>query len=82
MGARAAGREATVRSKLRTYAPTIFYGDSHDGNDGSRGSHDTTRNTRTYVPPTFAEATDVSEEIRERRATWVDPLPCVCLRRC
>lgn len=68
MGARAAGREATVRSKLRTYAPTIFYGDSHDGNDGSRGSHDTTRNTRTYTLPTFAEATDASEAMRERRA--------------
>ena len=26
------------------------------------------QDTRTYVPPTFAEATDVSEEIRERRA--------------
>ena len=30
-----------------------FYDDSHDGNDGSRGSHDTTRNTCTYTLPTF-----------------------------
>lgn len=45
-----------------------FYGDSHDGNDGSRGSHDTTRNTCTYTLPTFAEATDASEAMRERRA--------------
>lgn len=35
-----------------------FYGDSHD----------TTRNTRTYTLPTFAEATDASEAMRERRA--------------
>ena len=34
------------------------------GGSRSSGSQD----TRTYVPPTFAEATDVSEEIRERRA--------------
>ena len=33
---------------------------------GSRSSE--SQDTRTYVPPTFAEATDVSEEIRERRA--------------
>ena len=45
-----------------------FYGDSHDGNDGSRGSHDTTCNARTYTLPTFAEATDASEAMRERRA--------------
>lgn len=45
-----------------------FYGDSHDGNDGSRGSHDTMRNTCTYTLPTFAEATDASEAMRERRA--------------
>ena len=38
------------------------------GNNGSRGSHDTTRNTRTYTLPTFAEATDASEAMRERRA--------------
>ena len=34
------------------------------GGSRSSGSQD----TRTYVPPTFAEAADVSEEIRERRA--------------
>ena len=37
-----------------------------DSCGGSRSNE--SQDTRTYVPPTFAEATDVSEEIRERRA--------------
>lgn len=37
-----------------------------DSCGGSRSNE--SQDTRTYVPPTFAEAIDVSEEIRERRA--------------
>lgn len=67
-GSARGGSRSDGPQQIKDLRADDFYGDSHDGNDGSRGSHDTTRNTRTYVPPTFAEATDVSEEIRERRA--------------
>ena len=67
-GSARGGSRSDGPQQIKDLRADDFYGDSHDGNDGSRGSHDTMRNTRTYVPPTFAEATDVSEEIRERRA--------------
>lgn len=81
-GSARGGSRSDGPQQIKDLRADDFYGDSHDGNDGSRGSHDTTRNTRTYVPPTFAEAADVSEEIPSVAPTWVDPLPCVCLRRC
>lgn len=67
-GSARGGSRSDGPQQIKDLRADDFYGDSHDGNDGSRGSHDTTRNARTYVPPTFAEAADVSEEIRERRA--------------
>lgn len=67
-GSARGGSRSDGPQQIKDLRADDFYGDSRDGNDGSRGSHDTTRNTRTYTLPTFAEATDVSEEIRERRA--------------
>ena len=67
-GSARGGSRSDGPQQIKDLRADDFYGDSHDGNDGSRGSHDTTRNTRTYTLPTFAEATDVSEAMRERRA--------------
>lgn len=67
-GSARGGSRSDGPQQIKDLRADDFYGDSHDGNDGSRGSHDTTRNTCTYTLPTFAEATDASEVMRERRA--------------
>lgn len=67
-GSARGGSRSDGPQQIKDLRADDFYGDSHDGNDGSRGSHDTTRNTCTYTLPTFAEATDASEAMRERRA--------------
>lgn len=67
-GSARGGSRSDGLQQIKDLRADDFYGDSHDGNDGSRGSHDTMRNTRTYTLPTFAEATDASEAMRERRA--------------
>lgn len=67
-GSARGGSRSDGPQQIKDLRADDFYGDSHDGNDGSRGSHDTARNTRTYTLPTFAEATDASEAMRERRA--------------
>lgn len=67
-GSARGGSRSDGLQQIKDLRADDFYGDSHDGNDGSRGSHDTMRNTRTYTLPTFAEATDASEAVRERRA--------------
>lgn len=67
-GSARGGSRSDGPQQIKDLRADDFYGDSHDGNDGSRGSHDTTRNTRAYTLPTFAEATDASEAMRERRA--------------
>lgn len=67
-GSARGGSRSDGPQQIKDLRADDFYGDSHDGNDGSRGSHDTTCNTRTYTLPTFAEATDASEAMRERRA--------------
>ena len=67
-GSARGGSRSDGPQQIKDLRADDFYGDSHDDNDGSRGSHDTTRNTRTYTLPTFAEATDASEAMRERRA--------------
>ena len=67
-GSACGGSRSDGPQQIKDLRADDFYGDSHDGNDGSRGSHDTTRNTCTYTLPTFAEATDASEAMRERRA--------------
>ncbi len=67
-GSARGGSRSDGPQQIKDLRADDFYGDSHDGNDGSRGSHDTMRNTRTYTLPTFAEATDASEAMRERRA--------------
>lgn len=67
-GSARVGSRSDGPQQIKDLRADDFYGDSHDGNDGSRGSHDTTRNTCTYTLPTFAEATDASEAMRERRA--------------
>lgn len=67
-GSARGGSRSDGPQQIKDLRADDFYGDSHDGNDGSCGSHDTTRNTRTYTLPTFAEATDTSEAMRERRA--------------
>ena len=59
-GSARGGSRSDGPQQIKDLRADDFYGDSHDGNDGSRGSHDTTRNTRTYTLPTFAEATDGS----------------------
>lgn len=67
-GSARGGSRSDGPQQIKDLRADDFYGDSHDGNDGSRGSHDTTRNTCTYTLPTFAEATDASEVMRGRRA--------------
>lgn len=67
-GSARGGSRSDGPQQIKDLRADDFYDDSHDGNDGSRGSHDTTRNTCTYTLPTFAEATDASEAMRERRA--------------
>lgn len=67
-GSARGGSRSDGPQQIKDLRADDFYGDSHDGNDGSRGSHDTARNTRTYTLPTFAEATDASEAMRERCA--------------
>lgn len=67
-GSARGGSRSDGPQQIKDLRADDFYGDSHDGNDGSRGSRDTMRNTRTYTLPTFAEATDASEAMRERRA--------------
>ena len=67
-GSARGGSRSDGPQQIKDLRADDFYGDSHDGNDGSRGPHDTTRNTCTYTLPTFAEATDASEAMRERRA--------------
>lgn len=67
-GSARGGSRSDGPQQIKDLRADDFYGDSHDGNDGSRGSHDTTRNARTYTLPTFAEATDAFEAMRERRA--------------
>lgn len=67
-GSARGGSRSDGPQQIKDLRADDFYGDSHDGNDGSRGSHDTTRNTCTYTLPTFVEATDASEAMRERRA--------------
>ena len=67
-GSARGGSRSDGPQQIKDLRADDFYGDSHDGNDGSRGSHDTMRNTRTYTLPTFAEATDASGAMRERRA--------------
>ena len=64
-GSARGGSRSDGPQQIKDLRADDFYGDSHDGNNGSRGSHG---NTRTYTLPTFAEATDASEAMRERRA--------------
>ena len=51
-GSARGGSRSDGPQQIKDLRADDFYGDSHDGNDGSRGSHDTTRNTRTYTLPT------------------------------
>lgn len=57
-GSARGGSRSDGPQQIKDLRADDFYGDSHD----------TTRNTRTYTLPTFAEATDASEAMRERRA--------------
>ena len=57
-GSARGGSRSDGPQQIKDLRADDFYGDSHD----------TTRNARTYTLPTFAEATDASEAMRERRA--------------